>query len=608
VDELHSLFENLKTASTSSIKPTRDLAELTLFSSAAAANFRRASISSPQGAKNVASSSVYPVYGPEPRPLTAPSRPSPASVGEDIEMIDQPGDKNLENGSESSEATLVDVDALPTYRQAVGDDAGSSPATEKGDDDQQLTVDGKDPEGDAIMVNGEDAVAGEKLLFAPEKPPPVPPRNKSGLVIQTSESKDQISDDDLWRFGSQQDVTEVIGNVMFRLQCAIKPTSIDERSGEQIDIIRDTFYGSNVVYSQKAQTLERKVEAFASLNVFPAPSGTRDIYEALDVFFDEQFVHIDNTLVPQHSSVDKLPPILQIQIQRTQFDQVKQLASKNQNPVTFPETIYLDRYMDDDPKSPLMRRRRETWKWKSELRKLEARQESLKGKNSEIAVPDALMESKRFVVTLQEDGIDGIPVEPGLADAIEERTTEIVEELEAISKEIDKLKHRLNEQFMDMHQYEYKLQTVFIHRGEAGGGHYWIYIYDFENDIWRKYNDDHVDLVNDRKEIFEPHQIGGGTPYYLAYVRSQDKQDLVQAVYRDVPEPMDVTETWVTEMEDEGVAMDDDEDRSVRHVEHVKPRPLRPKPPVPISFPNHASTGSWEGAPSNTLDANGKPW
>ncbi|TVY90339.1 Ubiquitin carboxyl-terminal hydrolase [Lachnellula willkommii] len=607
VDELHSLFENLKTASTSSIKPTRDLAELTLFSSAAAANFRRASISSPQGINNVASSSIYPIYGPEPRPQTPPPHSSPTSVKEDIEMIDHPGDKNLENGSESSEATLVDMDALPTYNQAVSGDTESSPTTEKGDDDQPMTVNGKDLEGDAIMLNGVDGVNGEKVLSAPEKPPPVPPRNKQGLVVQINESKEQISDDDLWRFGSQQDVTEVIGNVMFRLQCAIKPTSIDERSGEQIDIIRDTFYGSNVVYSQKAQTLERKVEAFASLNVFPAFSGPRDIYEALDVFFDEQFVHIDNTLVPQHSSVDKLPPILQIQIQRTQFDQVKQLASKNQNPVTFPETIYLDRYMDADPESSLMRRRRDTWKWKSELRKLETRQESLKGKNLELAVPDALIEAKNLVVGIQEEGLMGVPIAPGLPEAIAERAAEVVEELETISTEIDKLKRRLSEQFMDMHQYEYKLQTVFIHRGEAGGGHYWIYIYDFENDIWRKYNDDHVDIVNDRKEIFEPHQIGGGTPYYLAYVRSQDKTDLVQAVYRDVPDVMDVTDTWAGEMEDEGVVMQDDEDRGARHVEHVKPRPLRPKPPV-SAVPGQAPLSMWETAPTNGVDANGKPW
>jgi len=203
--------------------------------------------------------------------------------------------------------------------------------------------------------------------------------------------------------------------------------------------------------------------------------------------------------------------------------------------------------------------------------------------------------------------LTGIPIEPGLPEAIAERAAEIVEELETINTAIDKLKRRLSEQFMDMHQYEYKLQTVFIHRGEAGGGHYWIYIYDFENDIWRKYNDDHVDIVNDRKEIFEPHQIGGGTPYYLAYVRSQDKTDLVQAVYRDVPDAMDVTDTWAGEMEDEGVVMQDDDNRGVRHVEHVKPRPLRPKPPI-SAVPDQAPLSIWEAVPTNGVDANGKPW
>jgi ubiquitin carboxyl-terminal hydrolase 25/28 len=256
-----------------------------------------------------------------------------------------------------------------------------------------------------------------------------------------------------------------------------------------------------------------------------------------------------------------------------------------------------------------MHRRRETWEWKNKLRRLNARKISLEGQKSGVAVAEALTAAKDYATALQNGQIldvpvQGIPVEPGLAEAIEERTAEVVDELESISKEIASLKQKLNEQFTDMHKYEYKLQTVFIHRGEAGGGHYWIYIYDFENDTWRKYNDDRVDVVSNRKEIFEPQKVVDGTPYYLAYVRSEDKQDLVQAVCRDVPEPMDVTDVWAGEMEDEGVVMEDNDDNAVRHVEHVKPRPLRPKP-----LPNASATNSWETDPGVArTDANGKPW
>ncbi|CAG8954152.1 hypothetical protein HYFRA_00005771 [Hymenoscyphus fraxineus] len=599
VDELHSLFENLRTASTHSVKPTRELAELTIFSSAAEANFRRVSISSPNGPPNLASLLDSPVYGPQ-LPPDHPIQLPPIQVEDDIEMVDHPGDKSLDNDDDSSEATLVDMVDPPSYEASTSKDQRNSP--------KDIIVHDGIVDNDTVMVNGTDAPSEEKSLPKPEKQPPLPPRNKSGLVIQTNDQKEKVSDDELWRFGSQQDVTEVIGNVNFRLLCALKPTSIDAQSGEQMDIVRDTLYGANAVYLQKAQTLEKKVEAWSNLIVFPAPNGPRDIYEALDVVFDEQIVEIDNSTAAQHASIDKLPPILHIQIQRTAFDSVRQVASKNRNAVNFPETIYLDRYMDSpNPESTLMKRRRETWKWKAQLKVLEARQAALNKTVADISVADALIATKEYINKLQEEEIDGVLVGEDLSECLEERTAEVAEELESISREIAALKQNLNEQFTDMRQYEYKLQAVFIHRGEAGGGHYWIYIYDFDNDIWREYNDEYVTEVKDRRRIFEHQGAVGGTPYYLAYVRSSDRADLVQAVCREVDppasDPMDVSQgIQFEEAYQNATAMEeDDEGGETRHVEHVKPRPIRPKPVLGVP--------KWEAVNDQTpKDAHGRPW
>jgi ubiquitin carboxyl-terminal hydrolase 25/28 len=608
VDELHGLFEKLKTASTRSVKPTRELAELTIFSSAAEANFRRASISSPGGPPNLASILNSPVYGPQLPPATIPA--PPASVEDDVEMIDHPGNKAMSD--DSSEATLVDMaEPLPSYEESTLSEEPKSLRDEK-----KLL----DPIGlneDAIMVNGDHAI-GETTKFKPppEKQPPLPPRNKAGLVIQTNDKKTSISDDELWKFGSQQDVTEVIGNVNFRLLCALKPTSIDQQSGEQMDIVRDTLYGANAVYLQKAATLEKKVEAWANLIVFPDFNGPRDIYEALDIVFDEQIVDIDNSTAAQYASISQLPPIIHIQIQRTAYDPVRQIASKNRNAVTFPETIYLDRYMDSsDLDSTLMRRRRETWKWKAQLRVLEARQAALNTTIADVSVKDALIATREYVDKLQEEEIDGVLVDADLAESLEERTMEVTEEIDSITKEIAHLKQALNEQFTDMRQHEYKLQAVFIHRGEAGGGHYWVYIYDFENDIWREYNDEYVTEVRDRRRIFEHQGAMGGTPYYLAYVRSADRKELVEAVCREMPEVqnidlMDLSQGENTNMSTTGpdfMSLDDDDDDEkggARHIEHARPRPIRPKPSLSAiaAWDDHQQVGK------TGLDANGRPW
>ncbi|KAL2072254.1 hypothetical protein VTL71DRAFT_11597 [Oculimacula yallundae] len=573
VDELHDLFEKLKTASTRSVKPTKQLAELTIFSSEKEGEFleRRKSISSPSGPPNIDAIMGFPVFGPQlpPAPLTPP--PSSKPLDDDIEMIDHPVDR-VETRDDSSEATLVDMDQLPAT-----DDKNHTP-------DSIVDETGIDP--DAVMVDGGNVADESSKPSPPDKPPPIPPRNKSGLVISTTEhkEKDLAADDDFWQFGTQQDVTEVIGNVTFRLQCAIKPTSLEKEFGEQVDIIRDTFFGANTTYTEKENSTETKVvEAWPTIICYPGKDGeVRDLYGAIDVIYDSQSVEVGTKRAPQYASISKLPQILQIQIQRADYDPVRNCPYKNRTPVPFPETLYLDRYVaSDDPDSAVMRRRRETWKWKSQLRSLEARQKALKNSEDKINVPDALLAVKDFVTGLQEEEIAGIEIPPELPEALDERISQVATELEQTSQQIDALKKNLKEQFTDMREYGYALHSVFIHRGESGGGHYWVYIYDFEHDIWREYNDEHVSEVKDRRRIFDQTSSADGTPYYLVYVQTQKLKDLVNVVCRDVPDIPVELESWGGQMngvvDQNGNGSDDD----VRHVEHVAPRPILPKPRIP---------------------------
>lgn len=105
----------------------------------------------------------------------------------------------------------------------------------------------------------------------------------------------------------------------------------------------------------------------------------------------------------------------------------------------------------------------------------------------------------------------------------------------------DVVTQQIKEAFVDMRKHPYRLHAAFFHRGSAGGGHYWVYIYDHKKEIWRKYNDDRVTVVQNRNEIFgKPTQDNWGpppNPYLLVYVQSDRVSEVIETVKRDIVYP-----------------------------------------------------------------------
>ncbi len=106
---------------------------------------------------------------------------------------------------------------------------------------------------------------------------------------------------------------------------------------------------------------------------------------------------------------------------------------------------------------------------------------------------------------------------------------------------MEHLTQQVKEAFVDMRRHPYRLHAAFFHRGSAGGGHYWVYIFDHKKEVWRKYNDDRVSVVQNRNEIFgKPTQDGWGpppNPYLLIYIRADRIHELAETVRRDIVYP-----------------------------------------------------------------------
>lgn len=99
-------------------------------------------------------------------------------------------------------------------------------------------------------------------------------------------------------------------------------------------------------------------------------------------------------------------------------------------------------------------------------------------------------------------------------------------ELMKLYNDINSLEEKISHQFDDFKEYGYSLFSVFIHRGEASYGHYWIYIKDRNrNGIWRKYNDETISEVQE-EEVFNFNEGNTATPYFLVYVKQGQEGDI----------------------------------------------------------------------------------
>ena len=418
VDELRSLFTDLITSNKKSFKPSPDVARLTLLSSSKAEIARRQSLISAErpaigsGLGQINGVSVQGPEGPPPSESVedastildddANQNPQDARESTDTNMpIDDDQQSNtssetLMDGApvaaaenmeidpditEKQQQALEDKENMPptdsTHTESGGKEGGasdlkpleeaSSPRLNEKASQIQVSSDVSnwiDLTGDSeAVLSPTDADKTAPTHTPPKRPPPFPPRPQP-----QREASDAIKEAE---YGAQQDVTEVIANVLFQLQCAIKPESVDE-SGEQLDQIKSLFFGKQKSYTtDRTGTIRTKEEYITDIKVDVA-SGPRDIYAALDGAFDVQDVEVGGGIEPQYATISQLPPVLSILIQRAQFDPTKKTTFKSDNHLELKETIYMDRYMDSKD-SGLDERREENWAWKRQLAALEKR-------------------------------------------------------------------------------------------------------------------------------------------------------------------------------------------------------------------------------------------
>ncbi|KAJ1972277.1 ubiquitin-specific protease ubp2 [Dimargaris xerosporica] len=473
-----------------------------------------------------------------------------------------PNARPTEPSNQRSLASAMDVDAGPK--------ANASPVAP-----HLATPDA--PTGGTVMTDAPDPASSRTAEPSTDdrpKPPSLPPRpTRSPMSVQASAPpttagpslslpKSQMV------FGRQQDVTECMENIMYLFETALQPDDSarkeddNEASATDISPYEDPRHATaNVIHqlffgvlhqaleyhdAQQAKAIvTTKHELFNHVIIQAADDsqGPQDIYRGLDGFFGQSAVSFANTEATRKVYADKLPPFLHVQIQRVQYDVQRGRVYKNNAHVAFEPVIYLDRYIVAN-QPQLVHHRQRIAELQRQIEQAQATIRQLtENPDYHLDVPDML---QRSIQHLKERRAEADTTKPaskdtGLVDLVDidmPAFTEAIECLEAIqhtitdqttalSADITAWQAEIKGIFADLQALPYRAHAVFMHRGEASYGHYWVYIRDHAANVWLKYNDTMVSQVNDA-EVFGDTTGSNCNPYLVVYVQDQQLTTLTR--------------------------------------------------------------------------------
>ncbi|KAI1175279.1 hypothetical protein F4777DRAFT_579115 [Nemania sp. FL0916] len=551
-EELRRLFSELQTTTSAAASPSQKLANTALSS-----------------AKEILT--AQPKSEPPPLParpslaLTAPSNKESITVTGSIEQIN----KLSHTASSESSQTLVN--------EAEDDERGAHAEAPKKD----FTFIGTDQTSEASPEDRTLVHTVEHVedITMEDASPPLSLEQKIAHISQHLEKSDRSGT-------SQQDVEEIIGNILEHLMRAIRPTGlINGKPDLQADRVTELFFttivnrtiktmtentGLTITSSMDEDILNEEVVPERWITAFPHPDKEHrvknSLYDALDRYFSYEL--LSESRLARYTTIRALPPIVHICIQRTDASGVK-----NKNPVIIPEELYLDRYMEAPPGSALWRTRRRIWATRERLNELVSRgSKSVHnifktqgvdnlGSAHETLAHEGPLPEQQGQIDLKSDLWRDIPLaskqtsqaarngqpanlstfrsdlRPGSTQNGGLNFMNLLWEDgrrmdDADSWELASLREEQANAFESMKNYKYRLHAMICHGGGMNAGHYWVWVQDFKNQVWYKYNDSQVtrDSRDTNRVISEVNE--SGDPYYVAYVRDEWKDDLVEVPQR----------------------------------------------------------------------------
>ncbi|KAJ7665439.1 hypothetical protein DFH06DRAFT_1187350 [Mycena polygramma] len=425
-------------------------------------------------------------------------------------------DKGGTDSSNDTDATLVEDG--PTRISSSDQPTVSSPTQESA-----MDVDSPRPEANAPVRPASPSMSGEASSSkipamdgtVAKKAPPLPPRKAA-----------EVSDSAMM-FGKQHDVAECMDNCMFQIETALLDfNALSGQEDNKTSVVKRLFYGKirQRIASEDLQSrssIHEKEDLFSHLPVNVTDDGV-DIYDGLSGYFDD-VVEFEGKKARMEVTLLETPPLLQIQLQRVQFNRDTLQPYKSQAYVKFGETIYMDRFLDSaDPQKKAQ--------GKVIQAELTTCRERIRTLLSSKPGPSAtvLNHTHRFLFALERTA----DVDDELLMNLRQEQDHIGHEIDHLRHRIDELKESLEELWRDSTDAPYELTSVFIHRGSSPSwGHYFFYSRHLPDDpdSWFKYNDSDVTVIN-KSEVLADTTGSTANPYLLVFARKGS--EVVETVKR----------------------------------------------------------------------------
>ncbi|CAI6338812.1 unnamed protein product [Periconia digitata] len=389
----------------------------------------------------------------------------------------------------------------------------------------------------------------ETVPEPPSRPPPIPPRPQA-TADNSFRKVEEVA--------RQQDAAESINNVFDLLSCAFKGDGI-LRDDEQDDWIKKYFFADVTTVRSKDGKETLKTDLQDTIAVTP-----KDRDQTLCAALDDEFGWGEaEPGTFKYEFFEKSPPIQIFNARRLQFDPVAKQTVKNESHLALDQILYMDRYLKSTNSlshEQLQDLRKQQWKLQDELRKLDGKRKALKetefqSAGKSVDLPTVLEQTAAFAEYVTELGDEQTPgttvINPvELQPMLHERAQEIRSEIENIENRVGQLEKEIDQVFADCKDHPYRLHAIFMHAGSASGGHYWIYIYDAQKQIWRKYNDETVSEESEQEILKKVDRSNPPTSTGIVYVRQDAVEELTEAVCRKLEEGAHLSGDADVEMKD----------------------------------------------------------